>query len=130
MLQVWNDPLARKRALMWTLAAFAMVVAMMWPHAAHASTSGGGLPYEDYLTKIRQSATGPIAYAFAVVGIVAAGGMLVLGGDLNGFVRALLLLVLVVALLVGANAVLSSISAGGAVVASAAGSGSAMVGFA
>jgi type IV secretory pathway VirB2 component (pilin) len=106
-----------KKRLMWALLAMAVVAIFMWPHAAWASESGGGLPYESYLTKIRQSATGPIAYAFAVVGIVVAGGALVMGGDLNGFARALLLLVLVASLLVGANAVLSSISGGGATIA-------------
>lgn len=111
----WNDEVRRRASFL--LMAFAIVVLFMWPHAAWASESGGGLPYESYLTNIRQSATGPIAYAFAVVGIVVAGGALVMGGDLNGFARALLLLVLVASLLVGANAVLSSISGGGATVA-------------
>lgn len=122
----WNET-ARKR-LLFALLVLGIFVVFMWPHAAWASESGGGLPYESYLTKIRQSATGPIAYAFAVVGIVVAGGALVMGGDLNGFARALLLLVLVASLLVGANAVLSSISGGGATVAALAPSG--MVGFA
>jgi type IV secretory pathway VirB2 component (pilin) len=111
----WDDS-ARRRAL-FALLALAIVVLFMWPHAAWASESGGGLPYESYLTKIRQSATGPIAYAFAVIGIVVAGGTLVMGGDLNGFARSLLLLVLVASLLVGANAILSSISTGGATIA-------------
>ena len=116
MLQYWNDSTKQQRVLL-LLGALAIIALFMWPHAAWASESGGGLPYESYLTKIRQSATGPIAYAFAVVGIVVAGGALVMGGDLNGFARALLLLVLVASLLVGANAVLSSISGGGATVA-------------
>lgn len=130
MLLSWNNPLARQRAAVWGLMALAMVVLLMWPGAAWASESGGGLPYESYLTNIRQSVTGPVAYAFAVVGIVVAGGMLVMGGDLNGFARALLLLVLVASLLVGANAVLASISGGGATIASAAPIGAAMVGLA
>lgn len=125
----WNDPQARKRAS-FVLLALGVFVLLMWPDAAWASESGGGLPYESYLTKIRQSATGPIAYAFAVVGIVVAGGALVMGGDLNGFARALLLLVLVASLLVGANAVLSSISGGGAAIAAVLPAGANMVGLA
>lgn len=123
----WNDPLARNRVMAWGLMAVAVFVLMAWPDAAWASESGGGLPYESYLTKIRSSATGPIAYAFAVVGIVVAGGSLVMGGDLNGFARSLLLLVLVASLLVGANAVLGSISGGGATIASVLPAGSSLV---
>lgn len=129
MQQYWNDPQARKQAF-FVLLGLSVFVLLMWPHAAWASESGGGLPYESYLTKIRQSATGPIAYAFAVVGIVVAGGALVMGGDLNGFARALLLLVLVASLLVGANAVLSSISGGGATIAAVLPAGASMVGLA
>lgn len=124
----WND-LSRRRAY-FALLALTLVALFMWPHAAYASTSGGGLPYESYLTNIRESATGPIAYAFAVVGIVVAGGALVMGGDLNGFARALLLLVLVASLLVGANAVLTSISGGGATVAALVPVGGSAVGLA
>lgn len=124
----WNDH-SRRRAY-YAFLALTLLALFMWPHAAFASTSGGGLPYESYLTNIRESATGPIAYAFAVVGIVVAGGALVMGGDLNGFARALLLLVLVASLLVGANAVLSSISGGGATVAALVPAGGSAVGLA
>lgn len=128
MQQYWNESTKQRAWLV--LGALAIMVLFMWPHAAWASESGGGLPYESYLTNIRQSATGPIAYAFAVVGIVVAGGALVMGGDLNGFARALLLLVLVASLLVGANAVLSSISGGGATVAALVPAGANAVGLA
>ena len=67
---------------------------------------GGGLPYEDWLEQIRNSATGPVAYAFGLIGIVVCGGTLIFGGDLNGFFRAILIIVLVMALLVTANTVM------------------------
>ena len=87
------------------------------PAEAFASAgSGGGLPYESWLTKVQQSATGPVAFAFALVGIVVAGGILIFGGELNGFFRTLLLIVLVAALLVGANAVMSGLFGQGAVI--------------
>src|SRR3546814_8642933 len=85
----------------------ALVMLLLWPHAAWASDTTGGLPYESYLTKVRQSMTGTVGYTFALVGIVVAGGVLIFGGDLNGFVRTLLLIVLVASMLVGANSVLS-----------------------
>ena len=91
-------------------------------HAPALASRGLGLgyhgrpAYESYLTKVRQSMTGTVGYTFALVGIVVAGGVLIFGGDLNGFVRTLLLIVLVASMLVGANSVLSSITGGGAVI--------------
>lgn len=71
--------------------------------------TGGGLPYETWLESIRNSATGPVAYAFGLVGIVVAGGILIFGGDLNGFFRSTLVVVLVMSLLVTANTVMTDL---------------------
>lgn len=71
--------------------------------------TGGNLPYESWLTSVRNSATGPVAYAFGLIGIVVAGGILIFGGDLNGFFRSMLVVVLVMALLVTANTVMSDL---------------------
>ena len=72
--------------------------------AAYAgTTAGGSLPYESWLTSLRNSVTGPVAFTLALVGIVVAGGVLIFGGDLNGFFRTLIFIVLVMALLVGAQ---------------------------
>ena len=69
---------------------------------AHASASaGGGLPYEAWLTKLQQSMTGPVAFSVSLIGIVGAGGVLIFGGELNAFLRTLVFIVLVMALLVG-----------------------------
>ena len=70
--------------------------------------TGGSLPYESWLVNLRNSVTGPVAFAISVVGIVVAGGVLIFGGDLNGFFRTLIFLVLVMALLIGAQNVMSS----------------------
>ena len=59
-----------------------------------------------HLESVRASATGPVAYAFGLIGIVVAGGILIFGGDLNGFFRSMLVVVLVMALLVTANTVM------------------------
>lgn len=69
--------------------------------------SAAGLPWEEPLTKLRNSLTGPVALAIALIGIVIAGGMLIFGGELGEFARRVIMLVLVLALLVMANNVLS-----------------------
>lgn len=93
------------------LAFFAlMVIAVFLPAEAWASAgTGGGLPYESGLGKLRASVTGPIAFAFSIIGIAAAGMTLVFGGGLNGFFRNFLVLILVIALIVAANNVLSTL---------------------
>ncbi len=50
-----------------------------------------------------------MAYAFGIIGIVVAGGVLIFGGDLNGFFRSMLVVVLVMALLVTANTVMTDL---------------------
>ncbi len=76
------------------------------PDAFAGAGQGGNLPYEGWLEAVRASATGPVAYAFGLIGIVVCGGMLIFGGDLNGFFRSMLVIVLVMALLVTANTVM------------------------
>lgn len=97
-----------------------MLVAFIFlaPQHAFASTgTGGSLPYESWLTNLQNSVTGPVAFALSIIGIVVAGGVLIFGGDLNGFFRTLIFLVLVMALLVGAQNVMSTFFGRGAEIA-------------
>jgi type IV secretion system protein VirB2 len=86
-------------------------------HAFASEGTGGSLPYESWLTNLRNSVTGPVAFSLSMLGIVASGGGLILGGDLNGFFRTLIFLVLVMALLVGAQNMMSSFFGRGAEIA-------------
>src|SRR4051812_29697953 len=86
-------------------------------HVLASEGTGGALPYESWLTNLRNSVTGPVAFALSIIGIVVAGGVLIFGGDLNGFFRTLIFLVLVMALLVGAQNVMSSFFGRGAEIA-------------
>jgi type IV secretion system protein VirB2 len=98
-----------------------MILAFMLLAPQHAFASegtGGSLPYESWLTNLRNSVTGPVAFALSIIGIVVAGGVLIFGGDLNGFFRTLIFLVLVMALLVGAQNVMSTFFGRGAEIAS------------
>lgn len=91
---------------------------LLTPQEAFASVgTGGSLPYESWLTNLRNSVTGPVAFALSIIGIVVAGGVLIFGGDLNGFFRTLIFIVLVMALLVGAQNVMGTFFGRGAVIA-------------
>lgn len=83
-----------------------LVCLSITPDAFAGAGQGGNLPYEGWLESVRASATGPVAYAFGLIGIVVCGGVLIFGGDLNGFFRSMLVVVLVMALLVTANTVM------------------------
>ncbi|GLO45858.1 conjugal transfer system pilin TrbC [Pseudomonas putida] len=86
-----------------------MLAVMVAPENAFASNStGGSLPYESWLTSLQKSVTGPVAFAVSIIGIVVAGGVLIFGGDLNGFFRTMIFLVLVMALIVGANNIMKT----------------------
>jgi type IV secretory pathway VirB2 component (pilin) len=71
---------------------------------AHAATGGGGLPWETPLQTLSNSVTGSVAYSISLIGIVGAGGVLIFaGGMVNEFLRAVLFVVLVIALIIAAK---------------------------
>ena len=110
-------PLRRSTNQLCMYAVLALVVTFLatTPLAAFASEgTGGTLPYESWLTNLRNSVTGPVAFAVSIVGIVVAGSVLIFGGDLNGFFRTLIFLVLVMALIVGAQNMMSTFFGRGA----------------
>lgn len=91
---------------------------LLAPHMALASEgTGGSLPYESWLTNLRNSVTGPVAFTLSLIGIVVAGGILIFGGELNGFFRTLIFIVLVMALLVGAQNMMGTFFGRGAEIA-------------
>ncbi len=99
-----------------------LALVLLAPQLALASEgSGGSLPYESWLTNLRNSVTGPVAFTLSLIGIVVAGGMLIFGGELTAFFRTLIFIVLVMALLVGAQNMMSSFFGRGAEIAAASG---------
>ena len=98
-----NFPIFDRRLMAGTaLACLLLALCLLSPHAAYASEGvGGTLPYESWLMNLRNSVTGPVAFSLSMIGIVVAGGALVMGGDLSGFFRTLIFIVLVLAFLVG-----------------------------
>ncbi|MFZ1106847.1 MAG: TrbC/VirB2 family protein, partial [Rhodomicrobium sp.] len=86
---------------------FALFALAAEPALATTSTSTGGLPWESPLNTIRDSLKGPVALAISLIGIVVTGAMLIFGGEINEFARRVIMMVLVVALLVQANTILT-----------------------
>jgi type IV secretory pathway VirB2 component (pilin) len=107
--------IVNRSRIFYIIAAITLAFILLAPHQALASEgTGGGLPYESWLTNLRNSVTGPVAFALSIIGIVIAGGVLIFGGDLNGFFRTLIFVVLVMALLVGAQNMMSTFFGRGA----------------
>jgi len=78
------------------------------PELMAAGAGGaGGMPWEGPLTIIVASITGPVAFAISVIGIVAAGAVLIFGGEIGQFLKSTIILVLVIALIVLATNFLS-----------------------
>ncbi len=111
---------SRENAKLAMLMLAVLCVFLLLPNAAHAAEgTGGGLPYEGWLTNLRNSITGPFAFTVAVIGIVVAGAVLIFGGELNGFVRTLVFIILVMSLIVGVNNLMSGLFGRGAEIAQA-----------
>lgn len=64
------------------------------------------LPWESPLQQVRQSISGPVAMGISIIAIVAAGATLIWGGEINGFARTMVFIVLVVSVIVGANSII------------------------
>ncbi len=105
-----------KRTIIYALVILAALAVVIPAASALATTTGagGGLPYEGWLTNLRNSVTGPVAFALSIIGIVIAGGVLIFGGELNAFFRTLIFLVLVMALIIGSNNMLTTFFGSGA----------------
>ena len=98
------------------LLTLAVVFLVLLSHQANAAAAGGGLPYEGWLANIQKSITGPVAFAFAIIGLVVAGATLIFGGELNGFIRTLMFIALVMALIITAQNMMTFFGTGAALI--------------
>lgn len=108
-----NNVLIRYQKKMWILTLMVCFLLLVC-HPALASTAGGGLPYEGWLTKIVNSVSGPVAYAVSVVAMVGAGAGLIFGAELNAFFKGLLIIVLVLSFVIAAKNTIGAITGKGA----------------
>ena len=98
------------------LTTLAVVFLVLMSHQADAAAAGGGLPYEGWLANIQKSITGPVAFAFAIIGLVVAGAVLIFGGELNGFIRTLMFIALVMALIITSQNMMTFFGTGAALI--------------
>lgn len=98
----------------WRLVAF-LFTSMGLMANAYASTTGS-LPWDAPLTTLANDLTGPVATALSTGGLFAAGGTLIWGGELGGFVAMCLRVVAAIALLVLSTNFLSALGLTGAIV--------------
>ena len=96
------------KPLLLLVAVFALL-ALAAPDALATMGAGGG-----GLEKIQASLTGPIPFIFALAGIIGCGSALVLGSDMNGFLRGFLVVIIGVCILLGAPTVISVVTGKGA----------------
>ncbi|URL58459.1 TrbC/VirB2 family protein [Luteibacter flocculans] len=85
-----------------TVVIFIVLAFLFVPELAFAA-SDDALPYEEGLGKFQKSLKGPVPFAISLVGIVACGAMLIFGGEISGFLRTMVFIVLVVAVMVQAT---------------------------
>ena len=95
------------------------IFALLSPAALAGDTQGGSMPYEKGLQTIQRSLSGPVATSLSIIGICLSGAMLIFGGDMNGFFRALCMVVLVCSLMVGSQNILNALGIGGATIGAA-----------
>ena len=107
--------LGRRHWMPLLLLAIVAVVAL-YPDVAQASSTGGSLPWDTPLTTLKNDITGPVAFTISLLAMVACGAALVFGGEINEFIRRIIMLVLVCAFIVGVTNLASSLGIAGAVV--------------
>jgi type IV secretion system protein VirB2 len=84
---------------------------------AFAAAGGAAMPWETPLQTIKDSLTGPVAGYIALIAIMICGAILIFGGDISGFARNLVNVVLACAVILGASSIITNLfPAAGAVI--------------
>jgi type IV secretion system protein VirB2 len=100
-----------KKTLRWgaLLALVTMGAVLTFGGVAFATAGSASMPWETGLTSLQNSITGPVATVVSLVAIVGAGAALIFGGNIQGFLRTAVYIVLVIGLIISANNLLTAI---------------------
>lgn len=96
------------------LALLGFVVLAVFSGSAIGSEAATGLEWEAPFQAVYRSLTGPVAFGISFLGIVVCGFILIWGGEINEFVRRIIMVILVVAVIMFAGTLLRRMFAGGA----------------
>jgi type IV secretion system protein VirB2 len=100
--------------LLVTLMASVAVLVLSGAALATPSDTKTGMAWEGALDILVQSLTGPVAMAISFIAVVAAGAALIFGGDMTGFMRTAIYIVLVIGLIVSAGSIFQTLFASSA----------------
>ena len=93
-----------------------LAISVLCPSAAQAATAGGsGLPWETPIQRIVDSFLGPIAVGMCLIGFVAGVWRFMTGGEMDGFVRSMVVMALSGSILIAARPFINSLFGVGAV---------------
>lgn len=95
-----------KNKLTKVLSTFALFA--LFSSGAFASTTTG-LPWESPLQTIENSLKGPVAMSISIISVVVLGATLIWGGEIGDFARKAVMIALVIALIVAATSVISTL---------------------
>lgn len=87
-----------------------ILLSLVFPAIAMALESP--LPYEGGLKALEDSFAGTVPFVISLAGIVGCGAMLIFGGEISGFMRTMVFIVLVVAVIVQASSIISFLKDG------------------
>jgi type IV secretory pathway VirB2 component (pilin) len=99
------------------LVATLLLLVLFLPDQAHATTAGGtGLPWESPIQRIVESFLGPVATGMCLIGFVVGVSGFLYGGEINGLVRSMVVLVLAGSVLMAARPFINSLFGVGALI--------------
>lgn len=93
---------------------FLAALALLVMNPAMASETATGMEWESPLNSVVRSVTGPVAFGISFLGLVICGAVLIWGGEINEFVRRIVMVILVVSVIMFAGNLLRRMFAGGA----------------
>lgn len=103
----------------WWVLLLAVVVTVVIADPVWASETGtdDSIPWEGVFEKLRKSISGPVAFTIGLFSVIGIGTAMAFGGDMNGWLRSAIILVLASAFVVSAPSMMKVLSTDAATIA-------------